>query len=100
MSAKKLCSGKHKHGLCPVCRKSGCLDNKFKLAKSWRLIKVISVTLPKHKVSCCKRRKMAGVLLRETSRTELWRHIPSRQACVMCADRMTSVGVCAFFDSV
>lgn len=56
------------------------------------LKKAISITLPKHKVSCCKRRKMAGVLLRETSRTEPWRHIPSRQACVM-----SDVGRCLCF---
>lgn len=94
MSAKKLCNGTHKHGLCPVCSKFGCLDHKVKLAKTCRLVKkkAISITLPKHKVSCCKRRKMAGVLLRETSRTEPWRHIPSRQACVM-----SDVGRCLCF---
>lgn len=71
----------------------------MKLAKTCRLIKVIAtltVTLPKHKVSCYKWRKMAGVLLRETSLRELWHHIPFTQACVMCADRVTSVCVCVF----
>lgn len=53
-----------------------------------------TVLVPEDKVPCCTWRKMAGVLLRETSLRELWRHIPSRQACVMCPARVTSVCAC------
>lgn len=78
MSAKKLCSDQHKHSLRVVClgfRNSGRLHSTCpKLAE---LIKVIE-----HGASCYKWRKMAGVLLRETS---LWYHIPARRTCVKCA---------------
>lgn len=70
MSANKLSSGEHKHGLCPVCCQFRCSDTKIQLVKSCKLIKVIatlSASLPERELSYSKRRKMAGLFLREIS---------------------------------
>lgn len=74
---------------------------KLKLPETCRLIKVIathSVTLPKHKVSCYKWRKMAGVLLRETSlREALASHSIQTGVRDVCGHSDVGERVCVFF---